>query len=150
MSELSFQAFCIEFYSKHIQKPSPEVYALFARSGLLDMLKTDYDDLHGMGMEALMQFFDEYLAKELASPETMNAETIEHCQVRAINIPEIVKILCWYYNIREDEALKRFYESATGANYADDETGLYGQSALHIVGLFIMEQDGDIDKSRLQ
>ena len=66
MSELSFQTFCIEFYSKHIQNPSPEVYALFARSELLDMLKTDYDDLHGMGMEALMQFFDEYLAKELA------------------------------------------------------------------------------------
>ena len=149
MSELSFQAFCIEFYSKHIQKPSPEVYALFAKSGLLNMLKTDYDDLHGMGMEALMQFFDEYLAKELASPETMNAETIEHCQVRSINVPEIVKILCHYYNISEDEALKRFYESATGANYADDETGLYGQSALHIAGLFIVEQDGDIDHSRL-
>ena len=149
MSELSFQTFCIEFYSKHIQKPSPEVYALFARSGLLDMLKTDYDDLHGMGMEALMQFFDEYLAKELSSPETLNAETIEHCQVRSINVPEIVKILCRYYNIREDEALKRFYESATGANYADDETGLYGQSALHIAGLFIVEQDGDIDHSRL-
>ena len=66
MSELSFQTFCIEFYSKHIQKPSPEVYALFAKSGLLDMLKTDYNDLHGMGIEALMQFFDEYLAKELA------------------------------------------------------------------------------------
>ena len=66
MSELSFQTFCIEFYSKHIQKPSPEVYALFTQSGLLDMLKTDYDGLHGMGMEALMQFFDEYLAKELA------------------------------------------------------------------------------------
>ena len=149
MSELSFQTFCIEFYSKHIQKPSPEVYALFARSGLLDMLKTDYDDLHGMGMEALMQFFDEYLAKELSSPETMNAETIEHCQVRSINVPEIVKILCRYYNISEDEVLKRFYESATGANYADDETGLYGQSALHIAGLFIVEQDGDIDHSRL-
>ena len=149
MSELSFQAFCIEFYSKHIQKPSPEVYALFAKSGLLDMLKTDYDDLHGMGMEALMQFFDEYFAKELSSPETMNAETIEHCQVRSINVPEIVKILCRYYSICEDEALKRFYESATGANYADDETGLYGQSALHIAGLFIVEQDGDIDHSRL-
>lgn len=149
MSELSFQAFCIEFYSKHIQKPSLEVYALFARSGLLDMLKTDYDDLHGMGMEALMQFFDEYLAKELSSPETLNAETIEHCQVRSINVPEIVKILCRYYNISEDEALKRFYESATSANYADDETGLYGQSALHIAGLFIVEQDGDIDHSRL-
>ena len=66
MSELSFQTFSIEFYSKHIQKSSPEVYAMFAESGLLELLKTDCDDLHGMGMEALMQFFDEYLAKELA------------------------------------------------------------------------------------
>lgn len=66
MSELSFQIFCIEFYSKHIQKPSTEVYALFSKSGLLELLKSDYDDLHGMGMEALMQYFDEYLKKELA------------------------------------------------------------------------------------
>lgn len=65
MSELSFQTFCIEFYSRHIQKPGPEVYRLFRESGLLDMLKTDYEDLHGLGQEALMQFFDEYLAKEL-------------------------------------------------------------------------------------
>lgn len=65
MSELSFQTFCIEFYSRHIQKTSPEVYDLFQKSGLLKMLETDYEDLHGMGMEALMQFFDEYLAKEL-------------------------------------------------------------------------------------
>ena len=65
MSALSFQTFCIEFYSKHIQKPSPEVYAMFEDSGLLEVLKTDYEDLHGMGMETLMQFFDEYLAKEL-------------------------------------------------------------------------------------
>ena len=65
MSELSFKIFCIEFYSKHIQKSGPEVYELFRASGLLDLLETDYEDLHGMGMEALMQFFDEYLAKEL-------------------------------------------------------------------------------------
>ena len=66
MSELSFIVFCIEFYSRHIQRASTEVYALFRESGLLDMLKTDYEDLHGLGMEALMQFFDDYLAKELA------------------------------------------------------------------------------------
>ena len=65
MSELSFQTFCIEFYSRHIQKSGPEVYKLFRESGLLDMLRVDYEDLHGMGQEALMQFFDEYLAKEL-------------------------------------------------------------------------------------
>ena len=53
------------------------------------------------------------------------------------------------YNISVDEALKRFYESATGANLADEETGLYSQSALHIAGLFIVEQDGDINHARL-
>ncbi len=74
---------------------------------------------------------------------------IEHNLVRATVIPEIVKILCHYYNISEDEALKRFYEYATGANFADEETGLSGQSALHIAGLFIVEQDGDLDQSRL-
>lgn len=65
MSELSFKTFCVEFYSRHIDRPSPEVYDLFLRSGLLELLATDYEDLHGMGMEALMQFFDTYLAKEL-------------------------------------------------------------------------------------
>ena len=70
---------------------------------------------------------------------------IEHRLVRAAIIPQIVRILCRYCNIAEDEALKRFYESATGANFADDENGLYGQSALHIAGLFIVEQDGAID-----
>lgn len=149
MTALLFQAFSIEFYSRHIQKPSPEVYAMFKDSGLLEMLKTDYEDLHGMGVEALMQFFDEYLAKSPCSFDTTATERIEHNLVRATNVPEIVKILCHYYNISEDEALKRFYESATGANFADDETGLYGQSALHVAGLFIEEQDGDIDLSRL-
>ena len=70
-----------------------------------------------------------------------------HGSIVAVEVP---RILCRYYGIGEDEALKRFYESATGADLADEATGLYGQSALHIAGLFIEEQDGDIDCSRLQ
>lgn len=67
MSQLSFITFCIEFYSQHRQMPSDEVYALFKRRGLLDVLRRDYEDLHGLGMEALMQMFDEYLAQELSA-----------------------------------------------------------------------------------
>lgn len=63
MSELSFKAFCIESYSGHIQKPSNEVYSIFKDSGLLDLIEKNYEDLHGMGLEALMQFFDEYLCR---------------------------------------------------------------------------------------
>ena len=74
---------------------------------------------------------------------------IEHCLVRATVTPQIVTTLSQYYNAGVDEMLRRFYKSRTAANYADDETGLYGQSALFIAGMFIMEQDGQIDEKRL-
>lgn len=61
MSLLSFRTFCIELYAEHIHKNSTEVYSLFEESGLLKLLETDYEDLHGMSMEYLMQFFDDYL-----------------------------------------------------------------------------------------
>ena len=98
----------------------------------------------------LCNFFDEYLAKELKKIQLSAFSIIEHNLVRATVTPEIIRLISKYYQIGENEALQRFYQSKTAENYADEETGLYGQSALHIVGLFIMEQDGDIDKSRLQ
>lgn len=61
MSKISFISFCVEYYAEHVGKPSDQVYELFKREKLLDLLETDYDDLHGMGMEYLMQMFDEYL-----------------------------------------------------------------------------------------
>ena len=61
MSKLSFKAFCIEHYAAHTGRASNEVYEEFNREGLLAMLDSDYEDLHGMGMEYLMQFFDDYL-----------------------------------------------------------------------------------------
>ena len=63
MSVLSFQTFCIEYYSHHIGKPSNEVYTLFETEGVLQLLQDDYEDLHGMGMEYLMQFIDNYLCE---------------------------------------------------------------------------------------
>ncbi|MDR0932035.1 MAG: hypothetical protein LBM70_03335 [Victivallales bacterium] len=65
---------------------------------------------------------------------------IEHNLIRATLIPEIVKMIAEHFRISESEALNRFYRSATGANLADDETGLYGQSPLYIYGLFLEEQ----------
>ena len=66
MSKLSFKTFCIEFYANQTGRTGPEVYAEFEKTGLLKELDNDYEDLHGMGMEALMQMFDEYLGKEAA------------------------------------------------------------------------------------
>lgn len=61
MSAISFVAFCIENYADYIKKPSNEVYGQFRDEGLLAMLRDDYEDLHGMGMEYMVQFCDDYL-----------------------------------------------------------------------------------------
>ncbi len=63
MSRLSFETFCIEYYSSHIKMPSNEVFELFEREGLLQMLRDDYEDLRGMSMEYMMWFCDEYLGR---------------------------------------------------------------------------------------
>ena len=59
-----------------------------------------------------------------------------HATVRATMLPEIIKLICKKHDWSEEYALDQFYNSATGASFADDETGLYGQSALFIYGLF--------------
>ena len=61
MSKLSFISFCIEHYAQHTHKSSDEVYELFKTEKVLDLLKDDYDDLHGRSMEYMMQMIDEYL-----------------------------------------------------------------------------------------
>ncbi len=40
---------------------SSQVYKLFDKTKLLELLDLDYEDLHGMGLEYLMKFIDEYL-----------------------------------------------------------------------------------------
>ncbi len=64
MSKTSFITFSTEFYAEHKRISAPEAYQLFKTSGLLDMLYNDYQDLHGMSWEYLMQMYDEYLAGE--------------------------------------------------------------------------------------
>ncbi|MDR0585682.1 MAG: DUF3791 domain-containing protein [Treponema sp.] len=64
MSQLSFLTFCIELYAEHKNIAGTEVYQKFDQTGLLGLLKTDYNDLHGMSFEYLNQFFDEYLVGE--------------------------------------------------------------------------------------
>lgn len=64
---------------------------------------------------------------------------MEHYLIRATIIPKIVEMIQEQYRLSEQEALKAFYESATGASLADDDTGLYGQSVLFIFGLYVQE-----------
>lgn len=55
MSKTSFKTFCIELYAEHKNMSGPDVYALFKSTALLQLLDSDYDDLHGMSMEYMIQ-----------------------------------------------------------------------------------------------
>ncbi len=68
---------------------------------------------------------------------------IEHHLVRAVVLPDILSRISKHYNIREEEALERFYNSTTGKLYADDVSGFYGQGALYIAEMFIREQSNE-------
>ncbi|MBR6588424.1 MAG: hypothetical protein IKK82_13515 [Kiritimatiellae bacterium] len=62
--------------------------------------------------------------------------------MRALIIPEVARLIAKRFGISESEALSRFYKSATAQNLADEETGLYGQSALFISGQYLEEMEG--------
>ena len=64
MSKLSFKVFCIEMYARHKTMPGAEVYALFEKEGVLDMLDRDYDVLHGFGFEYIVRDIDHYIGGE--------------------------------------------------------------------------------------
>ena len=58
MSRLSFKTFCIELYADRKSIPSNEVYALFEKHGILQMLDEDYEILHGHGFEYVIHDID--------------------------------------------------------------------------------------------
>jgi len=63
MSKLSFKVFCIEMYAKHKSMPGSEVYELFEKEGVLEMLERDYDLLHGFGFEYIVNDIDHFLSE---------------------------------------------------------------------------------------
>ena len=64
---------------------------------------------------------------------------MSHGTIRAATLKTTMQIIMEHFNCTENEALKKFYESHIGACYADDSTGLYGQSAFYIASLYLNE-----------
>ena len=64
-----------------------------------------------------------------------------HGTIRAATLKTIIPLIMEHFMCTENDALKMFYESHTGKCYADDSTGLYGQSAVYVFRLFCDEMD---------
>ena len=125
MSELSFKTYCIENYAEYKNLPSSLVFKEFEESHLLEHLTNDYEDLHGMGKEYLMDYFDKWFSKR----------TDTHHLVKTLLITQVAELFMKNKGLSEDEALRSIYESPIAPLLEDDSMGLYGQSALYLYSL---------------
>jgi len=69
---------------------------------------------------------------------------MSHGTIRAATMPAIIRLITEHYGVNDDMAFSMFYESHIGACFSDDESGLYGQSALYIFSLFREEQESNL------
>ncbi len=61
---------------------------------------------------------------------------MEHVLSKTILISQVVELIASKYKISINEARDRFYNSKVIKMLDDDETGLYGESALYLLSLF--------------
>ena len=61
MSRLSFKTFCIEKYADNKSIPSNEVFALFEKNNILQMLDEDYEILHGHGFDYIINDIEQII-----------------------------------------------------------------------------------------
>jgi len=65
---------------------------------------------------------------------------MKHGTIRAATLKTILKSIMEHFSVGENDAIKMFYESHIGKCFSDDESGLYGQSAVYIFSLFLEEK----------
>lgn len=61
---------------------------------------------------------------------------MEHTLAKTILISQVVELIAKKYKVTLDEARNRFYDSEVIEMLDDEETGLYGESALYLLSLY--------------
>ena len=61
---------------------------------------------------------------------------MEHVLSKTILISQTTELIAKKYKLTLEEARNRFYESDVIKMLDDDETGLYGESALYLLSLY--------------
>ncbi|MDR3256501.1 MAG: hypothetical protein LBT18_02455, partial [Endomicrobium sp.] len=64
---------------------------------------------------------------------------MSHKLVKSLLVSKVVGLIMQEYKVSQDKALDMFYTSSVATYLNDDETGLYGQSALYIFSVFSEE-----------
>ena len=70
---------------------------------------------------------------------------MSHTLAKTILISQVVELIANKYKITLKEARDAFYNSDIIEMLEDDETGLYGQSAIYLLSLYEVYSENEID-----
>ncbi|MBO5577781.1 MAG: DUF3791 domain-containing protein [Bacilli bacterium] len=127
-----FIIMCIEQYAASVNQGSGVIYNELNKAGVISELKNDYEDMHGMSTYSL----NEYISKRLKTETQEIEKESKHVLSKTILISQIVELIAKKYKLTIEEARNKFYESRVIEMLDDDETGLYGESALYLLSLY--------------
>ena len=131
-----FIIICVEQYAASVNKSSGITYNELNEAGIIDELKEDYEDMHGMSTYCI----NEYINKRLdLNAMVKEIENNQHILSKTILITQTIELIAKKYKLSIDEARNNFYSSKVIKMLDDDETGLYGESALYLLSLYEKE-----------
>ena len=131
-----FIIMCVEQYAASVNKSSGITYNELNEAGIIDELKEDYEDMHGMSTYSI----NEYINKRLdLNAMVKEIENNQHILSKTILITQTIELIAKKYKLSIDEARNNFYSSKVIEMLDDDETGLYGESALYLLSLYEKE-----------
>lgn len=133
-----FIVMCVEQYALVCNKKSSEVYKILKEKGILNELIEDYEDIHGMSTYLI----NEYISKKLSTEnhdfisQIRRGKMVDHILTNTILISQTIELIAKEYKISIEEARDRFFNSQIIELLEDEETGLYGESALYLLSLY--------------
>lgn len=129
-------------FSKTFGLSFVDTYLLFSEKEMFLMIQDDYEDLHGMSFEWLVDFCQGVL-KQNGIEIKHKEEQIQHTLAKSIIITRVIEMIASNQHIRIDEARTLFFKSKTIKLLEVDETGLYVDSPLYVYSLFEEETKKD-------
>lgn len=127
-----FIVMCVEQYASNVNQSSNVIYSTLNKAGIIDELKEDYEDMHGMSTYSI----NEYIGKRLDADVSQEPTNDKHILSKIILISQTIELIAKKSKLSIEEARNRFYSSKVIEMLDDDETGLYGESALYLLSLF--------------
>ena len=128
-----FIIMCAEQYATSVNKSSGITYNKLNEAGIINELEEDYEDMHGMSTYSINEYINKRLDLNVMVKEIENNQ---HILSKTILITQTIELIAKKYKLSMKEARDKFYSSKIVEMLDDDETGLYGQSALYLLSLF--------------